>query len=105
VDHAHNDYAEFLVEYGPVGLAAFIVVLGGALARTWRLRNTAGDAAPYIAAAAGLAGLAALAIVDFPLHRPAEWALFWLLLGTAYSAAFRPAGRFSSTSGSQTHVE
>jgi hypothetical protein len=34
-------------------------------------------------ALAGAAALAAMACVDFPFHRPAEWALLWLLLGMA----------------------
>jgi putative inorganic carbon (HCO3(-)) transporter len=79
VDHAHNDYIEFLVEYGPLGLGAL-------LAATWPLaavrRSTARHASGLpIAAAAGFAGLLASALIDFPLHRPAEWALFWLFAG------------------------
>jgi len=58
------------VEFGPTGLAALLAV-GLWLARAPRT-------APVLGA---LACLAALALVDFPFHRPAEWALYWIMLG------------------------
>jgi hypothetical protein len=80
VDHAHNDYLEFLVDYGPVGLGVFLGLAGWVLARAWR-----GRAAPGLtvrtSSAIGVASLLAIAAVDFPFHRPAEWSLFWLLSG------------------------
>jgi putative inorganic carbon (hco3(-)) transporter len=86
VDHAHNDYIEFLVEYGVVGLCALAAVcrpLAGVRrfrrSPKWDLR---------IAAAAGFAGILASSCVDFPLHRPAEWALFWLLAGLLVHGSF-----------------
>lgn len=78
VDHAHNDYLEMLIELGPVGLGAFLA-LSGAL--VWSARRARGDAISP-GAWAGAASLAAVALVDFPFHRPAEWTLFWILLGT-----------------------
>ena len=77
VDHAHNDYLEMFVELGPVGLGAFFA-LGGLLA--WSARRV-GDDRPALAAWSGVAALSAVALVDFPFHRPAEWALFWMFLG------------------------
>ena len=71
-DHAHNDYLEFFVEYGPAGLCAFLALCGWLMARAWRVS----DAGVW----AALASLLAIACVDFPFHRPAEWGLFWLLL-------------------------
>jgi O-antigen ligase len=71
LDHAHNDYVEIWVEYGAVGAVAFGLLLA-ALAR-----------GRVSTALAGAAALAAMACVDFPFHRPAEWALLWLLLGMA----------------------
>ena len=41
VDHAHNDYLEMLVELGPVGLCAFLALLGGIV---WRSRRIQDDA-------------------------------------------------------------
>ncbi len=74
VDHAHNDYVEFWVEYGPLGLAAFATLCGWL---AWRARRSRLPAA----VAAALGALLAVALVDFPFHRPAEWALFAILGG------------------------
>ncbi len=79
VDHAHNDYLEMLIELGPLGLGAFLA-LAGALA--WRARHAPDDAV-VLGAWGGVAALAAVALVDFPFHRPAEWGLLLTLLGAA----------------------
>jgi putative inorganic carbon (HCO3(-)) transporter len=76
LDHAHNDYLELWVEYGPLGLCAFLGLCGWLMARAWRASP---GSAP--GAWAGVVSLLAIACVDFPLHRPAEWGLYWLLLG------------------------
>jgi putative inorganic carbon (hco3(-)) transporter len=74
LDHAHNDYLEFLIEYGPLGLGAFLALC---------VRRIAAGLKPGAdaVALAGLASLAVIACVDFPFHRPAEWGLFWLFAG------------------------
>jgi putative inorganic carbon (HCO3(-)) transporter len=73
-DHAHNDYLEMLVEYGFLGLGALALACGWTAWSAWRAgRRNAG-------AWAGAACLLAAALVDFPFHRAAEWALFWLFL-------------------------
>ncbi len=119
LDHAHNDYLEFWVDHGPLGLAAFFCLCGSLI---WSARRLVGQAlgpalglrrplrppfaghgpAPLStersrqngdnrrnpemkgtlawSAAAGAAALLIAALVDFPFHRPAEWALFWVLL-------------------------
>jgi putative inorganic carbon (hco3(-)) transporter len=77
VDHAHNDYIEMLIELGPVGLGAFFS-LSGVL--VWRARRNRHDANSQ-GAWGGVAALAVVALVDFPFHRPAEWVLYWMLLG------------------------
>ncbi len=78
VDHAHNDLLEFYVEYGPAGLSAFLAAGAGLAMAGWRRRAAATRPPP--GAWAGAAALLAVACVDFPLHRPAEWAVYWLLL-------------------------
>ena len=77
VDHAHDDYIEFWVEYGPVGLGAFLTLTVWLASGAWKQR-----ALPPAEAGVwgGLACLAAAACVDFPFHRPAEWGLYWILL-------------------------
>jgi putative inorganic carbon (hco3(-)) transporter len=74
-DHAHNDYLEFLVDYGFIGLSAFFVVIGLSplFRRGLRSLLETGSSASIIA-------LLAVAMVDFPLHRPLELYLFWTQL-------------------------
>ena len=75
-DHAHNDYLEFLVDYGFVGLFAFLPVIGLSpllFRRGSRPLLENGISASIIA-------LLAVAMVDFPLHRPTELYLFWTQL-------------------------
>jgi len=74
VDHAHNDFLEFWVEYGPLGLCAFFGLSAFLMAQARRVQ------ASNAAAWAGTASLLAVALVDFPFHRPAEWSLYWLFL-------------------------
>jgi putative inorganic carbon (hco3(-)) transporter len=74
VDHAHNDYLELWVEYGPIALVAFLVLCG------WLFAGARHADAPAGAVAA-LAALLAVACVDFPFHRPAEWALLFVVAG------------------------
>ncbi len=73
VDHAHNDYLEFWVEYGPLGFCVFLFLCARLLVHAWHHDNPAAPGA--------LAALLAIACVDFPFHRPAEWALFAVLAG------------------------
>jgi putative inorganic carbon (hco3(-)) transporter len=75
-DHAHNDYVEFLVDYGVIGLCAFFTVIGIATPLLFRRPQSSlerGIGASFII-------LLAVAAVDFPLHRPAEVYLFWTQL-------------------------
>jgi O-antigen ligase len=77
-DHAHNDYLEFTVDHGCSGLAAFILMLV-LLVPVFRgpavPRNRVGDG--IIAA---IIALLAVALVDFPLHRPTELFLLWTFI-------------------------
>ena len=71
--HAHNDYLEALVERGLPGAASLAGVVCLVLFTAWQARGRSVVAA----GAASVAALAAVAVVDFPLERPAEVALFW----------------------------
>jgi O-antigen ligase len=77
LDHAHNDYLEFLVDHGALGLAAFIVML--VLILRLPRNERAFGWAPGDATVASIIAMLAVALVDFPLHRPAELYLFWTL--------------------------
>jgi len=74
-DHAHNDYIEYLVDYGIVGLSAFfaVVCLTTSVFRRMATPLQRGVSASIIA-------LLTIALVDFPLHRPTELYLFWTQL-------------------------
>ncbi len=74
-DHAHNDYLEFLVDLGFIGLLGFGIVI--VLLTAW-FRPAAGP--PEIGVKASLIALLSVAAVDFPLHRPAESYVFWTVL-------------------------
>ncbi len=78
-DHAHDDYLETLVDEGTAGLLGFLALAGTFLAAVFR-RARAEPAGLAAAAAAGVVALLAVALVDFPLARPAgTFALFTLM--------------------------
>ena len=77
-DHAHNDYLEFAVDHGLPGLAAFMLFLALALRLFEKQRGGAGTRMEGIGA--GIIALLSVALVDFPLHRPAELYLLCLLI-------------------------
>lgn len=82
VDHAHNDYLEFLAETGGAGGvlgAGFIALLLWGGIRNWRSAADAGDRAFLIGALAACAALLVHSGVDFNLHIPSNALLFLLL--------------------------
>lgn len=78
--HAHNDALEFFVEYGWPGAVAFAALC---LWLLWRILRSifSGASANWWAAAASALSLLVISLVDFPFHRPAEWALFCICAG------------------------
>lgn len=76
--HAHNDYAEWLLELGLVGTAPRVLLLLAAL-----LAGRGAVDARGRAVTAALAALCARALVDFPFARPAELCLLVVLLALA----------------------
>ncbi len=81
LDHAHNDYLEFWVEYGWAWLPClglFLGTLGHFYYRSQWKKREASEYNQEVLLSLGI--LAAVALVDFPMHRPAEWTLFWILL-------------------------
>jgi putative inorganic carbon (hco3(-)) transporter len=81
--HAHNDYFEFGVEYGWAGLLAFAWIFFLLAKHMFAIKHGE-DSVLCSASSAGLMSMAAVALVDFPFHRPSEWGLFWILAGMAY---------------------
>lgn len=85
-DHAHNDYVEFLVDYGIVGLCAFFLAVGFAMPHLKCRARSLWE----IGTGASVVALLAVAGVDFPLHRPAELFLFWTQLANLWILMNRP---------------
>jgi len=81
-DHAHNDYLEVFADTGLAGLLAFVTVLFAILRQAWFRARPGGDRL-VAGASAGVVALAAVALVDFPLMRPAESFLFWCLVAVS----------------------
>jgi O-antigen ligase len=77
-DHLHDDWLERLLETGVVGLVALLALFGTAFMAALRSRSLEG-----LGIASGLASLAARAMVDFPLQRPADLVLLAVLCGAA----------------------
>ena len=80
VVHAHNDYAEWVLELGVVGLVVMLLFLAWWGLAVWRVWRTA-EATPF-ARAATIASAAVLvhSFVDFPLRTAAVAALFSMCL-------------------------
>ena len=91
--YAHNDYLQALTEVGWVGLLLIVA----AFAASWRsaLRNLVRASDPLVRGI-GLATLGALSaaalqeITDYSLYRPGVAALFAVLLGLNFRAAYLP---------------
>jgi len=90
-DHAHNDYLEFAIENGIAGLTAVLAVVVTFFVFVWRRLSSPGGGL-LTGATAGIVALLAIALIDFPLHRPAETFVFWTLLSIAYLHATNAPG-------------
>jgi O-antigen ligase len=92
-DHAHNDYLEFLVDNGILGLAAFLAMI----VALWVASGSTAGSGSGDGVRGAMLGLLGVAAVDFPLHRPAELFLFWSLMALMWlpESSERPATLFS----------
>ncbi len=88
-DHAHNEYAEFAVEHGLVGLA-WLLLIGllhlGHSVNLLRSRRSAGTRAIALAAAVALVAAGLHASTDFILHIPALRSWLVVLIGAVAGA-------------------
>ena len=91
-DHAHNEYAEFLIEHGLFGLV-WLLAMGLLHFRhaVWLLigRRSGGARALGIAAAAALVAVALHSLTDFVLHIPALRGWLAVLMGALMAAGLR----------------
>jgi putative inorganic carbon (hco3(-)) transporter len=77
--HAHNDYLEALIERGVAGPVTILSILATCFWNGWRRRTRASrqEAGLLAGTLAMMAAIAAIALVDFPLVRPAEATFWW----------------------------
>jgi O-antigen ligase len=91
-DHAHNEFAEFAIETGWVGLGWVLLIGGIHLLHALRLlwgRRRSGARALGLATALALLAAGLHALTDFILHIPAL--RFWIvvLMGAAAATGLR----------------
>lgn len=93
-DHAHNDYLEFLIEYGVVGCAFLLAFagacLGAGLSAMRRRRDTLARGVAF-ASVMGTIAIAIHSLVDFNLHIPANAAYFMIVLALGWMALTLPS--------------
>ena len=78
-DHIHNDYIEFAAESGIPACAAILIIVISFVAFARRHASRA----LVLGSGCGFIAIASAAAVDFPLHRPTELFIFWVLIGLA----------------------
>jgi putative inorganic carbon (HCO3(-)) transporter len=101
-DHVHNDYLEALVERGVPGLVTLVAPLIALLVLVIRVPR---PVTPELAGTtAAVAAGAACALVDFPLARPAELAVWWVAIALALQAASRSPKVPPEVIGHERHV-
>jgi putative inorganic carbon (HCO3(-)) transporter len=84
--HAHNDYLEIFVDSGFAGVLSLLFLLGSFFVFAFQQAKSASGGLSA-GASVGVVALASVAMVDFPLHRPAELFLFWTLIALVYLEA------------------
>lgn len=86
-DHAHNDYAQFAAESGPLGLAILGLLvawtLGAALAAQWQRRDPLMRGISF-ACVMGVTAILIHSWVDFNLQIPANASYFMVLLALGW---------------------
>ncbi len=85
--YAHNDYVQFLAEWGAVGFGLFMLVAVLVFAASVRLvrRDAAGSlrfAVPSVALCAAYLSFLMQMMYGFPLHLPATKLLFFFVIGS-----------------------
>lgn len=90
INHAHNDYAELILELGVAGIILIFAFLAWWVVSVWRVWSF-GDFGPFAQAASIASGAVLVhSIVDFPLRTAAISAVFAMCLALLTE---RPKGR------------
>jgi len=91
IDHAHNDYLEFLLETGAIGFCVILWFLVSVYRSGFKKLNGSGAGTNTEVAVASLVGITGILVhscVDFNLQIPANMALFLILCTIAAGPAF-----------------
>jgi len=80
---AHNDYLEFALETGLLGLGLFLLLIVAVYGQLFKFRQRAmaGQRLPLILSAAAITSMLAHALVDYPFYIPVLMAVFGAYLG------------------------
>lgn len=103
-DHAHNEYAEFIIEHGLFGLAWMLSMAAlhfGHALRLLRSRRSPGTRALALAAATALIAAGLHAATDFILHIPALRLWLVILMGAVAAASASPYARSNKSDPAQ----
>ena len=96
LNHAHDEYLEWLIETGLAGALVLAAVIAALLARLVAVLGSARSAARKAMAVGGGAMMLLVALhsaVDYPLRTDAHAALFGVALGLLFTPAVDPAPR------------
>lgn len=79
----HNDYLEFALETGLLGLGLFLLLIVAVYGQLFKFRQQAmaGQRLPLILSAAAITSMLAHALVDYPFYIPVLMAVFGAYLG------------------------
>jgi len=91
VDHAHNDYVEFLVTLGIIGFLLLGCFMWSLLRQTyhvWRQRQNSFSTMIWLGSMFGLFALLLHSVTDFNLYIGANAFYFFVLCGIAVAAAY-----------------
>lgn len=79
----HNDYLEFALEIGLLGLGLFLLLIAAVYGQLFKFRQQAmvGQRLPLILSASAITTMLAHALVDYPFYIPVLMAIFGAYLG------------------------
>lgn len=104
-NHAHNDYAQFLIETGVIGASPLGLLVLVTMARALLILRRRHDPLVRGIACAGLVAIAALAVhsaADFNLQIPANAATLVALMAAVWAASPQPRRRRATQTGHVT---
>lgn len=105
-DHLHNDYVQFTIEYGFIGVICLGLLVLFAIKSAFKVMRERHNALAKGASFACLLAIAAMLMhmsVDFPLQAPANAMMFVMYLAMAFSLGALPRKRIKKRRQSEPH--